>query len=161
MYLLLKKHTLEKLRELGQKTVDTYKDDLLELVDVEFVNESGNWYLRYYIDKPGGVTLDDCEKVSQAISRQLDILDPIPCSYSLEVSSPGIERPLKNERDFLKALNKLVEIKTYEPIDGKKVFTGTLKGYSGDILTINDGKEIKIPKQKIASVRLKFLWNGE
>ena len=158
---MLKKQTLDKLRAIGQKTVDTYKDDLLELVDVEFVKEAGNWYLRYYIDKPGGVTLNDCEKISQDISRQLDIIDPIPYSYSLEVSSPGIERPLKNERDFLKALNKLVEIKTYEPIDGKKVFTGTLKGYSGDILTINDGKEIKIPKQKIASVRLKFLWNGE
>jgi len=158
---LLKKQTLDKLREIGQKTVDTYKDDLLELVDVEFVKEAGNWYLRYYIDKPGGVTLNDCEKISQDISRQLDIIDPIPYSYSLEVSSPGIERPLKTERDFLKALNKLVEIKTFEPLDGKKVFTGTLTEYSDDSLTIKDGKEIKIPRQKVASARLKFIWNGE
>lgn len=131
------------------------------MVEMEFVKENGNWYLRYYIDKPDGVTLDDCEKISQEISRQLDVLDPIPYSYSLEVSSPGIERQLKSPRDFSNAINKLVEVKTFQPIDGKKVFSGILTAYSDDFLTIKDSKEITIPKQKVSSARLKFRWNGE
>ncbi len=155
---MLKNNVMEKLRKIGQETVDKKN---FELVDMEFVKEAGHWYLRYYIDKPGGITIDDCQEISEEISRRLDIIDPIPCSYILEVSSPGVERPLKNEKDFIKFVGSFVEIKTFQPVEGKKVFNGTLKDYSNGIVTLDDGKEYKIPRDKISSAKLKFKWNGE
>jgi ribosome maturation factor RimP len=150
---MLKKNIMEQLIKLGEETVNP-KD--YELVDVEFVKEAGNWYLRYYIDKEGGITIDDCQVVSEELSEKLDIIDPIPHSYILEVSSPGIERPLKSSKDFLRHIGAFIEIKTYEPIDGKKIFSGTLKNYADDIITICDKQDIDIPRDKISSARLKF-----
>jgi ribosome maturation factor RimP len=154
---LVSKDVMDKLRTIGLEAVEKRN---FELVDLEFVNEAGIWYLRYYIDKDDGITLDDCQEVSKEISRKLDIIDPIPFSYSLEVSSPGVERPLKREKDFLRYLGSMVQIKTYEPIENKKVFTGILKDYSDGVIIIEDGKDYTIPRLKISSARLKFNWNG-
>ncbi|RKL62069.1 ribosome maturation factor RimP [Thermoanaerobacteraceae bacterium SP2] len=144
---------MKNLEKIGREAVEKRN---FELVDVEFVKEAGHWYLRYYIDKEGGITIDDCQLVSEDISRQLDITDPIPYSYILEVSSPGIERPLKNDRDFSKAVGSMVEIKTYEPFENKKIFSGILKDFSEGIVTVEDKKVFKIPKDSISSAKMKF-----
>ncbi|NLU52291.1 MAG: ribosome maturation factor RimP [Clostridiaceae bacterium] len=107
-----------------------------ELVDVEYVKEGGSWFLRIYIDKPGGVTLDDCENVSRPLNDLIDEKDPIPHAYYLEVSSPGLERPLKKPRDFEKAVGSLVEIKLYKAADGKKSFVGRLDSFDGDTVSL-------------------------
>lgn len=91
-----------------------------ELVDVEYVKEAGSWYLRAYIDKEGGITVDDCEVISRAFSDKLDEEDFIEDSYILEVSSPGLGRPLKKEKDFVRSMGKELEIRTYRPIDRQK-----------------------------------------
>lgn len=125
-----------------------------ELVDVEFVKEGANWYLRIYIDKPGGIGIDDCQAVSEKISDILDKEDPIEQSYYLEVSSPGLERPLKTERDFIKYKGELVELKVFQPIDGKKVFEGELVGLIDNKIVINqDGNTIEFEKNKVAIVK--------
>lgn len=95
-----------------------------ELVDVEYVKEAGSWYLRAYIDKEGGITVDDCEVISRAFSDKLDEEDFIEDSYILEVSSPGLGRPLKKEKDFVRSMGKELEIRTYRPIDRQKEFYG-------------------------------------
>jgi ribosome maturation factor RimP len=125
-----------------------------ELVDVEFVKEGANWYLRIYIDKPGGIGIDDCQAVSERISDILDEKDPIEQSYYLEVSSPGLERPLKTERDFIKYKGELVEIKVFQPIDGKKIFEGELVGLvDGNIVINQEGKTLEFEKNKVAIVK--------
>lgn len=155
---MLNEEIFKKLLDIGNQVADSKG---FELVDMEFVKESGNWYLRYYIDKTGGVTLDDCQLISMELSKMLDEMDPIPYSYFLEVSSPGVERPLKKDKDFIKYIGSMVEIKTFEKIDGKKNFTGILKNYSNDAVTIEDGKTYSIPKDKISAAKLKFEWNEE
>lgn len=129
-----------------------------ELVDVEFVKEGGNWYLRAYIDKPGGINVDDCEKVSRELSDLLDETDFIEESYILEVSSPGLGRPLKKEKDFQRSLGKEVEIRTYRMVDKKKEFTGILADYDKDTVTIEiENSERKtFDKGDIALIRLAF-----
>nr|PZN05288.1 MAG: ribosome maturation factor RimP [Bacillota bacterium] len=152
-----KNKILKKVSEIGERVVSSKG---LEMVDVEFVQENGNWYLRYYIDKPGGITLDDCQEVSEEIGRLLDIEDPIPHSYILEVSSPGVERKLKKEKDFIKYIGSDVEIKTFEPIDGKKIFKGTLSDYNNGMVILNtDSGVINIPFDKISSAQLKYNFN--
>ncbi|MBO8137053.1 MAG: ribosome maturation factor RimP [Desulfotomaculum sp.] len=128
----------------------------LELVEVEFVKEGAQWYLRVYIDKPGGVDLDDCQAVSERLDKILDEKDPIPHSYILEVSSPGIERPLKKDEDFQRFSGRLVAVSTYTPINGTKKFTGQLQGLTeeGVKLELDTGMEIIIPRDKIASAKL-------
>jgi ribosome maturation factor RimP len=95
------------------------------------------------------------------IEKILDDIDPIPYSYILEVSSPGIERPLKRDKDFIRFIGSLVEIKTFEKIEGKKLFTGTLEDYSDGIVTISNGQKYSIPREKISSAKLKYNWDGE
>ena len=107
-----------------------------ELVDVEYVKEGGNWYLRAYIDKEGGVTVDDCEVVSRRMSDLLDEQDFIEESYIFEVSSPGLGRPLKKEKDYARSLGKELEIRTYRPINKEKEFYGTLTSYDETTVTI-------------------------
>lgn len=125
-----------------------------ELVEVEFVKEGANWYLRIYIDKPGGISIDDCQAVSERMSDILDKKDPIEQSYYLEVSSPGLERPLKTERDFIKYKDELVEVKVFQPIDGKKVFEGQLVGLiDNKIVIVENGKNIEFDKEKVAIVK--------
>nr|WP_294678282.1 ribosome maturation factor RimP [uncultured Blautia sp.] len=126
-----------------------------ELVDVEYVKEAGNWYLRGYIDKPGGITVNDCEAVSRLFSDKLDENDFIEDSYIMEISSPGLDRPLKKEKDFKRSLGKLVEIRTYRPVDKQKEFCGVLKAYDSNSVTIDEeGTDRIFDKKDIALVRL-------
>ncbi|MCL6635670.1 MAG: ribosome maturation factor RimP [Peptococcaceae bacterium] len=127
-----------------------------ELVDVEFVKEGGRWYLRIYIDKPGGVGLDDCQEISEKIDRLLDETDPVQHSYTLEVSSPGIERPLKKPADYQRFAGRLATVTTFGPVDGRRKITGVLKGLCGEaiVLAAEDGRECLIPLEKVASARL-------
>jgi ribosome maturation factor RimP len=131
----------------------------LELVDVEYVKEGREWFLRVYIDKDAGVDIEECGLVSEKLSEKLDELDPIPHNYFLEVSSPGAERPLKKEKDFQKSIGKNVLIKTYEAIDGEKAFEGTLIEFRNEIVKIEikiktRKKIMEIPYDKVASARL-------
>ncbi len=126
-----------------------------ELVDVEFVKEGTNQYLRAYIDKPGGITIDDCEVVSRALSDKLDQEDFIAEAYILEVSSPGLGRPLKKEKDYARSIGKEIEIRTYKAINQEKEFVGTLKAYDKDTVTIIMNEEETIfAKSDIALIRL-------
>ncbi|MCC8050539.1 MAG: ribosome maturation factor RimP [Clostridiales bacterium] len=129
-----------------------------ELVDVEYVKEGGSWYLRAYIDKPGGITIDDCELISRALSDLLDEHDFIEDAYILEVSSPGLGRPLKKDRDFERSVGEQVEIRTFRPIDQKKDFTGVLKEFDKNTVTIEtDNKETMLfQRTDIALIRLAF-----
>lgn len=109
-----------------------------ELVDVEYVKEGSGWYLRAYIDKPGGITINDCEAVAREMNELLDREDFIDSSYTFEVSSPGLGRPLKKEKDFVRNMGKEVEIRTYRAIDHCKEFTGILTAYDDTTVTIAD-----------------------
>ena len=126
-----------------------------ELVDVEYVKEGSNWYLRAYIDKPGGITIDDCELISRALSDELDVKNFMAESYILEVSSPGLSRPLKKDKDFDRNMGKDVEIKLYKMVDKRKDYEGELKAYDKNTVTIvEDGNEIVLDRDNIALVRL-------
>ena len=129
-----------------------------ELVDVEYVKEGGTWYLRAYIDKPGGIAIDDCELISRALSDELDAQDFIEDSYILEVSSPGLGRPLKKDRDFERSIGQEVEVRTFRAIDGQKEFTGILKSYDKDSVSIalDEETELKFARNEIALIRLAF-----
>ncbi|MGN0421806.1 MAG: ribosome maturation factor RimP [Lachnospiraceae bacterium] len=129
-----------------------------ELVDVEYVKEGSTWYLRAYIDKPGGVNIDDCEVVSRRLSDILDEKDYIDDAYILEVSSPGLGRPLKKEKDFKRSLGEEVEVRTYRMIDKQKEFTGILKDYDEKTVTIemDDDTTKTFEKSDIALIRLAF-----
>lgn len=129
-----------------------------ELVDVEYVKEGGNWYLRAYIDKEGGIAVDDCEVVSRAFGSMLDEKDFIEDSYILEVSSPGLGRPLKKEKDYVRSMGKELEIRTYRAIDRQKEFFGVLSAYDENSVTITmeDGSEQTLKKSEIALIRLAF-----
>lgn len=114
-----------------------------ELVDVEYVREAGTWYLRAYVDKPGGITIDDCELVSRAFSELLDKEDFIEESYILEVSSPGLSRPIKKDKDFQRNLEKVIEVKTFKMIDGTKDFEGVLKSFDKENFVIETPSGIR------------------
>lgn len=126
-----------------------------ELVDVEFVKEGSDWVLRVFLDKPGGIDVEDCRTVSQSLSERLDDNDPIPNAYSLEVSSPGLERPLKKDEDFVRFTGKKIHIKGFSPIDGKKELQGTLQGFEDGIVRLMVGKKLlEVPKEQIAKAHL-------
>jgi ribosome maturation factor RimP len=130
-----------------------------ELVDVEYVKEGSNWFLRVFVDKEGGIDIEDCSRISEFLSERLDEEDPIPNAYFLEVSSPGAERPLKKTQDFYKAVGKDVFISTYEPIGGAKEFEGKLTAYDEKTLVVQHGnKQTEIPAEKVASARLAILF---
>ncbi|WP_156289099.1 ribosome maturation factor RimP [Oceanobacillus salinisoli] len=136
---------------LGEKNLD--------LVDIEYVKEGKSWFLRVYIDKPGGVDITECGEVSEQLSEKLDEIDPIKDPYFLEVSSPGVERPLKTKEDIEKNINKNVYIKLYEQIDGEKEYEGILKDFKNDVLTLEykvktRTKQVELPYEKIAKARL-------
>lgn len=126
-----------------------------ELWDVEYVKEAGAWYLRVYIDKAGGVSIDDCEAVSRALDPVLDEADPIQTSYIFEVSSAGVERELKRPGDFEKFMGSQVEVRHYQPVEGAKSHIGTLRGYADGAVTIEmNGQEKTYQKAQVAQVRL-------
>ncbi len=132
----------------------------LELVDLEFVKEGVNWYLRVYIDKDGGVNIDDCEAVSRALEVKLDEKDPIEQAYILEVSSPGIDRPLKKDADFVKYQGEIIDVKLYKAQDGSKQYHGKLLGLENGVLSIEEenGTIVKFEQKDIASVRLAVIF---
>ena len=129
-----------------------------ELVDVEYVKEGGTWYLRAYIDKEGGITVNDCEAVAREMNEILDREDFVEDSYVFEVSSPGLGRPLKKEKDYIRSMGKEVEIRTYRAINRKKEFYGILSAYDENTVTIKteDGTEMTFEKSDIALSRLAF-----
>lgn len=128
-----------------------------ELWDVEYVKEAGTWYLRAYIDKEGGIAVDDCEVISRILSDWLDQNDFIEDSYILEVSSPGLGRPLKKERDFERSLGEEVEIRLYKALNKQKEFTGILKAYDKETVTIETAEgEMVFTRSDIALIRLAF-----
>lgn len=150
----------KKVTETVEELVTPFLDELnLELVEVEYVKEGKSWFLRVFIDKEAGVDIEDCATVSEKLEEKLDEIDPIPQNYFLEVSSPGAERPLKKDKDYLKAIGKNVYIKTYEPILDEKEFEGVLTAFDGKELTIDmkiktRKKTIVIPYDKVAKARL-------
>lgn len=153
---------MTKREEYEQKTekllMPIMEANGFELVDVEYVKEAGNWYLRAYIDKPGGITVDDCEVVNRELGDLLDRDDFIDDSYILEVSSPGLGRPLKKECDFIRSKGEEVEIRTYRMVDRQKEFRGVLKAWDKDTVTIEteDGQEQIFDRDNIALIRLAF-----
>lgn len=152
---------MSKIRTYETKTEEILlpivKDCGVEIYDVEYVKEGNDWYLRTYIDKAGGVDINDCEKVNRALSEKMDELDFIEEAYILEVSSPGLGRTLKKDKHFIKSVGEEVEVKLYKPLDNKKQFIGILKSYqNGNIIIETENKEIEFQKTDIANVRLTF-----
>ncbi|MGI5976380.1 MAG: ribosome maturation factor RimP [Candidatus Limivicinus sp.] len=125
------------------------------LWSVEYLKEAGSWYLRVYIDKEGGVSIDDCERISRRLDPMLDEADPIPGSYVFEVGSAGAERELRRPGDFEKFIGSEVEVKLYQPLEGSKTFVGELRGWDdGDVTVAVNDKEMKFTKAQTAQVRL-------
>ena len=129
-----------------------------ELVDVEYVKDAGTWHLRAYIDKEGGITVNDCEAVAREMNEILDREDFVEDSYVFEVSSPGLGRPLKKEKDYIRSMGREVEIRTYRAINREKEFYGILSAYDENTVTIKteDGTEMTFEKSDIALIRLAF-----
>ena len=148
------KKITEIVRELAQPVAE---ENGCELWDVEYVREAGQWYLRLYLDKEGGVNILDCEAVSRKVSDLLDEADPIESSYMFEVSSAAAERALKRPGDFERFMGSAVLVKTYKPKDGRKEFAGTLAGYEDGavLLDMGTGEPLRFEKSEIALVRLR------
>lgn len=154
---ITKKADIEaKATEMVTPIVEANK---LELVDVEYVKEGSDYYLRIYADKEGGITIGDCEIVNRAMSDLLDEDDFIKDAYILEVSSPGLTRPLKKEKDFARSIGKPVEVKTFSKINGCKEFEGELKEYDEETVTIilENEEALKISRKEISMIRLAFV----
>ena len=148
----------EEIEKKAEEILLSVIGDTYEFVDLEYVKEAGTWYLRAYCDKEGGITIDDCEIISRAFEEKLDAADFIDDAYVLEVSSPGLGRPLKKEKDFARSLGEEVEVRTYRAIDRQKEFIGILKDYDKDTVTIEyeDGETMTFDKADIALIRLAF-----
>jgi ribosome maturation factor RimP len=132
----------------------------IELVDIEYRRETKGWVLRLYMDKEGGVTLDDCTRVSQEVGRSLDVEDFIQTPYNLEVSSPGLTRPLKTEKDFMKYRYHLIQVKTVDPVVNRRRFKGRLLGISGNQIEIQSDEGVfQIPFSNVAKANLEIDWD--
>ena len=142
----------EKVAALAKPVVE---EEGCTLWDVEYVREAGTWYLRIFVDKEGGLSIDDCERISRRLDPMLDEADPIPDSYVFEVGSAGAERELKRPSDFEQFMGHEVEVRLYQPLNGSKAFVGPLKTYAdGDVTIDFGGNELCLDKSKIAQVRL-------
>ena len=147
------KKVTDIVRELAQPIVAQHG---CTLWDVEYVREAGQWYLRVYIDKAGGVNILDCEAISHPLSDALDEADPIETSYTFEVASAGAERPLKRPSDFEQFMGSPIVLKTYKPHDGRKEFSGDLTTYDNGAVEMKIGNEtLRFEKDEIALVRLR------
>ncbi|TYP77614.1 ribosome maturation factor RimP [Paenibacillus methanolicus] len=149
-----------KIKSVVEEMVRPFLDENgFELVDIEYVKEGSNYFLRVFVDKEGNIDIDECGRISEYLSEKLDQNDPIPDAYFLEVSSPGAERPLKKPEDVRKAVGKHVFVTTYEPIDGSKEFEGKLLAFEGDELVVEVGKKKHaLPYAKVASARLAIVF---
>ena len=142
----------DKVTELAKPVVE---EEGCSLWDVEYVREAGSWFLRIFIDKDGGVGIDDCERISRRLDPILDEADPIPDSYVFEVGSAGAERELKRPGDFEQFMGSEVEVRLYQPVNGCKVYVGVLAGYDNGGVTVTVGKnEVSFDKSQIALVKL-------
>jgi ribosome maturation factor RimP len=150
---------LERVREMARAIAEFEK---MELVHLEMNREGAGWILRIFIDSDRGVTLDDCSRVSRQLSAHLDAEDPIERSYTLEVSSPGLDRPLFSERDYERFAGRQVRISTFGPIDGRRNFSGRLLGLTDGAvhLALDNGSEIAIPRDQVAKARLEAVIEG-
>lgn len=141
--------------KVTQLALPVVEQEGCSLWDVEYVREAGTWYLRVYIDKDGGVGIEDCERISRALDPILDEADPIPDSYVFEVGSAGIERELKRPSDFERYMGSEVELRLYQPYEGSKVFVGALSAYNDGTVSISvGGKELSFTKAQTAQVKL-------
>ena len=146
------KKVVDIVAELAQPVVEKHG---CELWDVEFVKEAGQWFLRVYIDRDGGVDIEHCEAISRELDKVLDDADPIETSYVFEVSSAGADRPLKRAKDFMRYMGSKVDVRLYMAKDGRKEYSGTLTGYNaGDVTIEIGGKSVEFKKNEIALVRL-------
>jgi ribosome maturation factor RimP len=145
--------TLERIREIAVRILEFAG---MELVHLEMKREPGGLLVRLFIDKSGGVSLDDCARISRQLSGQLDLEDPIPGHYTLEVSSPGLDRPLYDDRDYVRFAGKQVRLSTFTPIEGRRHFVGRLVGlFDGAVRLVLEGdREIAIPRDQVAKARL-------
>jgi ribosome maturation factor RimP len=135
-------------------------DEGMELIDVEYRRESKGWVLRLTLDKEGGVTLDDCTRISQEVGRSLDVEDFVQAPYTLEVSSPGLTRPLKTEKDFMKYRQRLIKVKTVDPMENRRQFKGRLLGVSENRIEMQvDGGIFQIPLSNVAKANLEVDWD--
>ncbi|MCE4956742.1 ribosome maturation factor RimP [Macrococcoides caseolyticum] len=150
---------MSKITERVETIVTPIVESLgFELVDVEYVKEGPDYYLRIAIDKPGGIDIADCATASEKISEVMDKEDPIAEAYFMDVSSPGAERPLKKEKDYQDALGQNIYVKLYEPIEGDKEWIGILESVTDDVITVQAKiktrtKSIEIDRKKIAKIR--------
>lgn len=151
-------NTVEVVADIAKPLAEKHG---FRVVDIEYVKEGKNWFLRIYIDKPGGVDLNDCAMFNELVSEQLDNVepDPIPYAYYLEVSSPGAERPLKTEEDFELAVGRYIHISLYHPVEKQNTFDGTLKEMTDDTITLvvkdkTKEKEVQIERSNISKARL-------
>lgn len=134
------------------------KENGCYIYDVEFVREGGIYFLRIYADKDGGITVDECEQISRALSKKLDEADPIKNNYYLEVSSPGIERKLKTPEHFERYIGETIDIGLYKAINGSKLITAELVGFEGGVITVklSDGETLEIPQKETTATKLHF-----
>jgi len=149
--------TIERIREVIAPILTSMG---LELVDLELSGHGRRGHLRIFIDKPGGVNVDDCEQVSRYVGHALDVADPISHAYLLEVSSPGLDRPLRKAEDYQRAVGKLVRLKLNQPRDGEWVLIGRLQGLQEDVIEIKpeDGEPVRVALADIAQARLEVEW---
>ncbi len=155
----------EKIKDIAERILVSLG---MELVDLEYKREGRQMILRFFIDKNGGITLDDCAAVSRELSAVLDVEDMVPGKYTLEVSSPGLNRPLKTESDYARYIGRLVKIKTFETLpddagNKRKTFLGELEGFSDGIITVQlrEGQKAAIPLEKVAKANLEFEFAAE
>lgn len=154
-----KEEILEKVRSIAAPLAAA---EGMELVDVELGGPGGRQTLRLFIDRAGGVSLDDCSSISRAVSAALDVEDPIDGAYDLEVSSPGLDRPLRTPEHFEKFKGSKVRVKTYAPVGDRKTFVGILKGFSeGEVIVDVDGREFRVPHAQIAKANVEPVFDQE
>ena len=150
----MQKEIVDRVRAMADPILS---NEGMEWVEIEYRRESKGWVLRLYIDKEGGVTLDDCTRINQEVGRSLDVEDFILASYTLEVSSPGLDRPLRKEKDFVKYCNYRIRVKTFDPIEHRRQFKGKLLGITENRIEIEmDGGVVQIPLSNLAKANLEI-----
>ncbi|NWF92021.1 MAG: ribosome maturation factor RimP [Syntrophaceae bacterium] len=150
------KEIVERVRQMADPILAS---EGMDLVEIEYRRESRGWVLRLYIDKEAGVTVEDCSRISQELGRSLDVEDFISTPYTLEVSSPGLTRPLKNEKDFVRYRNRLIRVRTFDPIENQRQFKGRLLGLSDNRIEIEvQGRILQIPMANVAKANLELEW---
>ena len=149
---MAKSRVVSAVEEMATPVLDEMS---IELVDIVYIKEGGGWFLRIFIDKPGGVGLEDCRRVSEQIDPLLDEHNPIPHSYTLEVSSPGLERPLKKPADYGRFTGSKIRLNTFVPVEGRRKFKGVLVASDNHSVTLDtEGNRVVIPMEQVASARL-------